>query len=269
MSAARVLPNRTLIVNADDFGFTRDVNEGIVEAHRDGILTATTLMATGEAFEHAVELARTNPTLDVGCHLVLTGAPGFPSSVAALLGALARGEIEPYAALRPQIEKILAAGLRPLHLDTHKHTHLWPPVLKAVARLGQEFGIPWVRRPFDFPLTGEPLPFSRRALAAAFGGLRPYFHDTLRAHGRRTTDHFAGFTITGDYDAARLVRLIERLPPGVTELMTHPGRLGEELRAAKTRLKESRERELRALVDPGVREALARGGVRLQGYRGL
>lgn len=264
MTAARIL-----VVNADDFGFTRDVSEGIVEAHREGILTATTLMATGAAFERAVELAHENPTLDVGCHLVLTGAPGFPASVPALLAALVRREIDPYSALRSQIEKILATGLRPLHLDTHKHTHLWPPVLKAVARLSREFAIPWVRRPFDFPLTGEPLPLSRRALAAAFGGLGPFFENSLHAQGCRTTDYFAGFTITGDYDAARLIRLIEKLPAGVTELMTHPGRLGEELRSAKTRLKESRERELRALVDPRVREALHRHGVRLQGYRGL
>ena len=73
---------KRLVVNADDFGFTRDVNQGIVEAHCRGILTATTLMATGESFEHAVQLARENPSLDVGCHLVLVGAPRFrePSS---------------------------------------------------------------------------------------------------------------------------------------------------------------------------------------------
>ena len=64
-------PARRLVVNADDFGFTRDVNDGIIEAHRNGILTATTLMANGDAFEHAVRLAHENPTLDTGCHLVL------------------------------------------------------------------------------------------------------------------------------------------------------------------------------------------------------
>jgi len=73
---------KLLIVNADDFGFTRDVNEGIVHAHRQGILTASTLMATGPAFEHAVELARANPGLDVGVHLVLVGGDGYPATVA-------------------------------------------------------------------------------------------------------------------------------------------------------------------------------------------
>ena len=87
---------RQLVVNADDFGFTPDVNSGIVEAHRRGILTATTLMANGDAFDDAVRLARETPSLDVGCHLVLiggrslvTGNP-FPSTVAQLLRALAR-----------------------------------------------------------------------------------------------------------------------------------------------------------------------------------
>ncbi len=75
-----------LIPNADDFGYTRDVNEGIIHAHREGILTATTLMATGAAFDHAVALARQNPGLDVGVHLVLVGSDGFPPTVARLIG---------------------------------------------------------------------------------------------------------------------------------------------------------------------------------------
>ena len=87
---------KRIIVNADDFGFTADVNEGIVAAHRRGILTATSLMANGEAFDDAVRLARETPTLDIGCHLVLIGGESLltgqplPASVPELLGALAR-----------------------------------------------------------------------------------------------------------------------------------------------------------------------------------
>src|SRR5579863_8807822 len=122
-----------LIVNADDFGYTRSVNEGIIEAHRDGILTATTLMANGAAFEHAVEHARHNPTLDVGCHLVLVEgqsvldpARALPTSLGDMVGAVMRGRLSPYEELRAQVEKIVAAGIRPTHLDAHKHTHLMP-----------------------------------------------------------------------------------------------------------------------------------------------
>ena len=149
---------RRLIVNADDFGFTTDVNTGIIEAHERGILTAATLMANGPTFEHAVELARRNPALDVGCHLVLVGVarsvaePNWelPRTVPQLLWRLcngSRGWIE--RELESQVEKILRAGMEPSHLDTHKHTHLAPPVLEAVCRVAERFSIPWVRRPFD------------------------------------------------------------------------------------------------------------------------
>jgi predicted glycoside hydrolase/deacetylase ChbG (UPF0249 family) len=260
-----------LAVNADDFGFTRDVNDGIVAAHRDGILTSTTLMANGAAFEHAVELARDTPSLDIGVHFVLVGGPGQPATVAELIRALLLRRVDPYASLRTQIERILQAGLRPTHLDTHKHTHLLPPVLDAVARLGEEFGVRWVRRPFDLPLTGAPseVPLSKRAVSAAFRSVRGQFHSKLARHGCRTTDHFAGFQITGRFSAADVIHLIENLPPGTTEFMVHPGFCRAELRAAKTRLKESREAELRALLDPAVKAVLARAGVELRPYSRL
>jgi predicted glycoside hydrolase/deacetylase ChbG (UPF0249 family) len=239
---------RKLIVNADDFGFTRDVNQGIVEAHRDGILTSTTLMASGAAFDDAVRLAKDNPTLDIGCHLVLVGEPPFPATVVKLMQAVALGRIRIYDEFAAQVRRILDAGLNPTHLDTHKHTHLLPPVLDAVARIAEEFGIPWVRHTLVMP---------RR------------FERVLREHHCRSTDHFAGFRITGKYDAQALAALIRALPEGSTEFMCHPGRCGPELRAAGTRLKESRERELLALTSPEVRAALAEAGVQLATFSQL
>ncbi|HWY48413.1 MAG TPA: ChbG/HpnK family deacetylase [Bryobacteraceae bacterium] len=233
-----------LITNADDFGFTRDVNEGIVHAHRQGILTATTLMATGPAFDHAVALARENPDLDIGVHLVLVGSEGYPATVARLVASL--GRIRIYDDLARQIEKVMDAGIRPTHLDTHKHTHLLPPVLDAVARLSQEFKITWVRRPLASLLQG-----------------------VLTRHGCRTTDHFAGFAITGRYDAARLAKLIRRLPEGITEFMCHPGFCTAELERAHTRLKASRRQELDALTSPEVRAALEESNVVLTRYAAL
>ncbi len=263
---------KKLVVNADDFGFTRDVNRGIIQAHRRGILTATTLMATGAAFDDAVYLARENPSLDIGVHLVLVGEPPFPPTVAQLTRALALGRVRVYDELIAQVRRILDAGLQPTHLDTHKHTHLLPPVLDAVARISEECGIPWVRRPFDLPLTGTSPPgvtWIKRATSRAFGILRGRFARVLAKHGCRSTDHFAGFQITGRYTSADLVRLIGALPPGSTEFMCHPGICGAELRAARTRLKESRERELRALTSPEVRAALDQSGVALVSYRDL
>lgn len=246
---------RKLIVNADDFGFTRDVNEGILEAHQRGILSSTSLMANGAAFDDAVRLARENPSLDVGCHLVLVGGhsllePGqaLPARVRELAAALAFRRIRVYEELAAQVRKTLETGIQPTHLDTHKHIHLWPPVLKAVARISQEFHVPWVR-----------LPLLWRKRARAF----------LRRHGCRTTDHFAGYRLTGRLSAEELVRFIRELPAGATELMCHPGRCGPELRSAPTRLKESRQRELEALTAPETRAALEAAQVWLVRHRDL
>lgn len=255
-----------MIPNADDFGYTRDVNEGIIHAHREGILTATTLMATGAAFDHAVTLARENPSLDVGVHLVLVGSDGFPPTVAQLIREIARGRIQIYDQLAAQVRKVQNAGIRPTHLDTHKHTHLLPPVLGAVARIGSEFGIPWVRRPFDLPLHAGGVPWTRRAVSKSLGFARAGFHRVLLRHGCRTTDHFAGFQLTGHYDAAELAQLIRDLPDGVTEFMCHPGFCTAELLASRTRLKESRRRELDALVSREARAALEESGVKLARY---
>ncbi len=255
-----------LIPNADDFGYTRDVNEGIIHAHRQGILTATTLMATGAAFDHAVMLARENRSLDIGVHLVLVGSDGFPQTVTRLIQQIARRRIHIYDELVAQVRKVQSAGIRPTHLDTHKHTHLLPPVLKAVARISSEFQIPWVRRPFDLPLNGGSVPWQRQAVSKTLGFARAGFERVLARQGCRTTDHFAGFQITGRYDAAELARLIRRLPEGITEFMCHPGFCTAELRAARTRLKESRRRELDALTSAQVRTALEESNVTLTRY---
>lgn len=268
---------KQLIVNADDFGFTPDVNRGIVEAHRYGILTAATLMANGDAFEEAVRLARETPTLDIGCHLVLVGGKSllsgrpFPRTVGRLVAALAGRQIRPYEELAAQVRRTLDSGLQPTHLDTHKHTHLAPPVLDAVVRLGEEFGIRWVRRPFDFPLNPAAggVPALKRFTSRAMDLLRRRFHRVLEKHGCRTTDHFAGFQITGRFRTAELVQLLGSLPDGSTELMCHPGYCEDTLRAAPTRLKESREHELQALIAAETRSALERHGIELVRYATL
>jgi len=258
---------KSLIVNADDFGFTRDVNQGIIEAHRNGILTATTLMATGAAFDDAVRLAGENPSLDVGCHLVLVGSPGFADTVPQLIVGIRKMHV--YELLAAQVRKIVDKGIQPTHLDTHKHTHLLPPVLDAVARISEEFKIPWVRRPFDFPMEAGGIGWTKRAVSSGLGAMRGRFQRILSSHGCLSTDHFAGFRMTGSYDAAYLEKLIRELPEGSTEFMCHPGRCTEELRSQRTRLKDSREAELRSLTAPEVRQVLVQCGVRLASFRDL
>ncbi|MCZ2157351.1 MAG: ChbG/HpnK family deacetylase [Bryobacterales bacterium] len=270
---------KTLIVNADDFGFTADVNDGIAHAHRNGILTATTLMANGAAFDHAVQLARELPSLDIGCHFVLVGdghslVPPYrklPGSVAKLAAAVFLGRLDVEAELDAQLQRIVSAGIRPLHIDTHKHTHLLPPVLNAIVRVAHRYGVRFIRRPFDLPLgSGMPqIPFMKRQTAHGIALQRARFRRILAANGYRSTDHFAGFQITGRFEAAHLVSLLATLPDGSTELMTHPGFRREELTAAPTRLKQSREIELQALCNADVKRAMEQNNIRLSGYRQL
>lgn len=237
---------KQLIVNADDFGFTAGTNLGIVEAHLHGILTATTLMANGAAFDHAVDLARATPSLDVGVHLVLwddTGLrAGMPQRLPAFLRRAASMPSRDMDALfSTQVEKILRAGIQPTHVDTHKHTHIVPRVMRAVERTAQRFGIAWVRRPL--------LPHTRRLA------------------GIRTTDHFLGLRLTGRMTRESLGLALQRVKPGLTELMCHPARYDADLEAAPTRLKQERQRELEALTAPEIRAQVVSSGIQLTCYR--
>src|SRR5712672_3642287 len=160
---------RRLIVNADDFGLTSGVNRAIVESHTRGIVTSATLMANGRGFEDATRLAKTVPRLSVGCHVVLIdGEPvldaaqipsltssnsggvrfrdGLKSFAArALTGRVNEREIELEATA--QIRKLESAGISVSHLDTHKHTHLFPTVLRPVLRAARSCGVRAVRNP--------------------------------------------------------------------------------------------------------------------------
>ena len=270
--------NRRLIVNADDFGLTEGVNAGIVVAFQKGILRSASLMANGGGFDDAVRLALENPGLDVGCHLMLISGraiskPGhdLPESVPHLLASLVAGwrvgAIEREFAA--QIEKIQATGVSLSHLDTHKHTHLAPPVLEAVLRVAKSHGIPWVRRPFDLPLTAarDSATWTTRFLNRAIRPLRRRFNRKLANAGCRATDYFAGFQVTGRFQAPQLVTLIHALPEGVTEFMCHPGYCTEDLLATATRLKQSRQKELEALIAPEVRRAVAKSAIEVVGFR--
>lgn len=221
-------------------------------------MTSATLMANGSAFHHAVLCAKENPRLGVGVHLALVGGRALsrpnralPATLKGLVAALVSGDLDVEKELDAQIRRVLDAGIRPTHFDTHKHTHILPPVLRVVARLAQRHGVGWIR-----PVLGVPLLNRLGARAIA-------------AHGRRTVDHLAGYRLTGNFGVSELMAAIDRLRPGVTEFFCHPGYCREELRQSRTRLKESRERELAALTAPGVREHLRASGVTLISYADL
>lgn len=262
---------KRLVVNADDFGFTKDVNEGILRGYLEGIVSSASLMANGAAFEHAVSLARSHPRLGIGCHLTLVqggslARPGtrLPSTLAQLLAAPpSSGFI--VAEFRAQVEALLARGIRPTHLDTHKHLHMLTAVLDPVARVADEYRIGWVRKPFDAPIGWSPV--LRSCIAIGVGAFRIPFEERMRRARCATSDYFAGFRSTGSLKAPQLAALLAALPDGLGELVCHPGFCGPELENAQTRLKQSREAELEALCSPMVRRAAGRHGVQIVSYR--
>lgn len=220
-------------------------------------------MANGEAFDDAVRLARDNPTLDLGCHLVLvqgrsltTGEP-LPAGPRQLLVALARGRLDVYTELKSQIEKIRAAGIVPTHLDTHKHTHLVPGVFRIVAQLARECGVPYVRLPLDRTV---------RIAGCSPAWAEPLYRRIVKSYGVSVTDSFLGFRLTGSLTEETFARALGQLPEGLTEFMCHPGILGPELAQSQTRLKESRVRELEALVSPRIRRIMDESKIRLRPF---
>lgn len=285
---------KKLIVNADDFGYTRSVNRGIVSSCKDGIVTSATIMANGGAFEDAVACAKMNPQLGVGVHLVLVGgrcvAPAreipsladaegnLPASLGALLRKLWARSIEPKEVareLRAQIQRVVEAGIEPTHVDCHKHTHLQPQVMEQVAAVAGEFGIRRVRKPYeDF---GTLFAFAARgrasvgqvAMASVAHTTAGKFRRIAAAGNLRTPDRFLGVAATGTLDRDALFSMISSIGEGVTELMCPPGECDAELERSATRLKRQREVELEALTDPAVREALQRQNIELIDYRGL
>ena len=277
-----------LIVNADDFGYTSGVNRAIVEAHRTGIVTSTSLMATGAAFEDAVQRSRSNPALDIGCHLNLVeGRPlsspgriphlvkpngkfynlvGLGLRVAA--GRVPMSEVE--REFDAQTEKIIAAGIRPSHLDTHQHTHLHPKIAAVLAGVGERYGIRWVRRLCEncTPPLREGA-WRRRIVAAASYLFVASLQRQMDRHGLRTPDAFTGFVLTGRLSAAGLRATLAGLPEGVTELMCHPGYCDQDLMTAPTMLKHKREIEFRIFADASWGEWLRERDIVLTSFRGL
>jgi len=286
---------KRLIINADDFGFTRGVNRGIVSGFTTGIVTSATLMSNGDSFEDAIEMAHDNPGLGVGCHLAVVGGrpvapvsevsslvdPGgkLPSTLTKLMIKLARGSVPTDELVREfcaQIQLEIFAGIVPSHLDTHKHSHIHPRVLEALARAAGEFGIKCIRNPFERilslkrPSRLSPLAYMKQwVLSAAISPGEIGFKEITRRYGLKTPDRFFGVKLTGMLDSTAIRSIMESLGEGTAELMCHPGEYDDDLERAHTRLKGERQRELEALCDPDLRPLAERLGIELINYREL
>ena len=284
---------RRLIVNADDFGLTAGVNRAIVAGHRSGLITSATIMANARAFEETVALAKAAPGLKTGCHVVLIdgapiaenlptltqGTPRFRNSlkqfaVAAVRGQISADEIQREA--EAQIRRIQSAGLTLTHVDSHKHTHMFPHVLRPVMRAARACGIRAIRNPFE-PLRSwpgsmvlaTPALWLRSAGVMTFQMFAPEFRRALQEEGMVSCDGTVGIATTGKLDQKMLLRILQALPEGTWELVCHPGYSDDDLRAAGTRLTQSREIELAALTSTETKDALARQKIELISYAEL
>jgi predicted glycoside hydrolase/deacetylase ChbG (UPF0249 family) len=256
-----------LILNADDFGLTRGINRAIAELHAAGALTSATLMANGPALDDAVAISRAHPALGVGCHIVLTdGIPvSPPATIRTLLGPdqqsfrprlshfirdlllhrIDEAQIEREALA--QVRKLQQAGIRVTHLDTHKHTHIFPPVTRALVRVLQATGVPALRNPFEPAHAISHAAPRRRLQMASLNRFSRSFNRITAAVPH--PDGTFGIAATGKLNAHTLHDILTHLPAtGTFELLCHPGYNDIDLDAVTTRLRHHRETELQALL---------------------
>lgn len=271
---------KTLVVTADDAGLHPGMTLGALKAHDEGIVTAVSVSPNGRAFDHAVELLKDRPRLDVGVHLTLVGErplsppekvpsllgkngallPGFPAFVRrALLGKIRADEVE--RELRAQIERLEGVGLRVVHANAHQHLHVLPSVFEIVHKLAEEHRIRWLRIPADpAALRGATVRHLELGILNTLG---------RRARNRvlppfRATDRAIGIVAAGHLTPGKLTRILEDVQ-GTTELVCHPGIGGADL-AAEYAWGYGWDRETSALCDPRVRGGLEWAGVRVRSF---
>jgi predicted glycoside hydrolase/deacetylase ChbG (UPF0249 family) len=262
-----------LIINADDFGLTSGVNRAIAELHQARAVTSATLMATGDAFQDAVAIAHANPTLGVGCHIVLTdGTPvSSPKSIPTLIGsdgknfrpslvdfiqALLRGAISQDDIEREavaQVQKLQCAGINVTHIDTHKHTHLFPTVARPLLLIAERCSICAIRHPFEQAWSlalghGNRI---RRLQVKLLSRLKTHFEHQPQVRDTHvlTTDGTIGISATGNLYGETLHQILHAMPAeGVFELCCHPGYNDSDLDRITTRLRAHRDIERNALL---------------------
>jgi predicted glycoside hydrolase/deacetylase ChbG (UPF0249 family) len=275
---------KRLIINADDFGLTPGVNQAIVELNTRGSLTSATLMAKAAATNQACQLAITTPSLGVGCHVVLVDGESVlePRKDLVWLVDPVRtvGRFEPtlgkfFNLLYPlrkwpfthqrklvaeeiqaeayaQIKSLQAQGIHLTHIDTHKHTHMFPRVLRPVLRAAKAAGITAIRNPFEpaWAIAATPrAPAMRRLQVNLLRRIEPTFRRIVAEEGFRTTQGAIGVLATGTLDTPTLNSLLAAMPHGTWELVTHPAYNDAALANARTRLLASRETERTALLN--------------------
>lgn len=278
-----------LIINADDFGIHEAVNEGIYSAYGQGVLTSTSLLAQGPAFDDAVRMSKECNRLGIGIHLCLVGSlptvlsprevPSLvesdgllPDNYMTFIKRVYTGKIDfsqVYAELSAQIEKILDSGIRVTHIDSHQHLHVLPPVWKITVALMKKYGIHRVRIPREAStfkmLTASPARVFGRDGLTVLAGRAAREAERL---GFSLTDYFWGMVDGGNMTEVNLQYILRRLPFGIHEIMTHPGK-SDDLLGHTFAWGYHWQEELQALVSVRTREIIASKKIELINYGDL
>ena len=236
---------RNLIINADDFGLHLSVNEAIIAGHKDGCITSTSLMASGQAGEAAAAVALTVPTLGVGVHLTLVAERPVlpPEEIPSLVDEngcfwadhmvfikkYIAGKISLLEVRREceaQLKRIQSWGIMPTHIDSHQHLHVLPKIFTICLDLAKENGINKMRLPAEpCGFSGKfPATFGRKIAKCGLTALAEIARVRARRQGIYTPDSFFGMVAGGHMQECFLRAILEALPTGTSEIMIHPGR---------------------------------------------
>jgi hopanoid biosynthesis associated protein HpnK len=282
---------KRLIISGDDFGLSPGTNLGIIKAHREGILTNASLMVNGAAYAEAVELARANPRLSVGLHLVLVQgrAAAMPEDIPDLVdgtgmfrnNAPAAGLLYFFAPrLRRQIEReicaqlenYLSTGLPLSHIDGHLNIHMHPSVLAILLKLASRYGIRAMRlprEPWRISLRLDRGERRRKLLEAlVFRNLTRFARPRLAAHGIRHPDQMFGLHQSGHVTEPYLLGVLQQMPRGITEVYGHPAIVDDEARRWRPADYES-EAEVAAFTSARVRDTMRAADIELTSYADL
>lgn len=276
--------DRSVVINADDFGIHPNVNRAIVQGHREGVVTSASIMACGVAFDDAVSQSKTCPGLGVGVHLTLVEErpltpPGQVSSLVGRAGTMPESymdfsrrwmsrRIRPEDVkreLETQIERVLRAGITPSHLDSHQHVHCLPGVWKATIELAKKYSIPFVRLPYfdSIRINATPMQSAVRWGVNVMAAIRRRRADSAIRHA----DHVRGFAFSGRMSPERLLSILQTIRPGLTEIMVHPGIPSDDLTRKYAQWKGfSWKQDLDAVTDPRIATFCAGSGIALRNF---
>lgn len=289
---------KKVIINADDFGLSSSINEGIIRGYREGVITSASFIVNMPGFEDALRLIRKNPELSVGIHInIIRGLPilsadnlksftkrgYFLGNIFKLLGAIYSKRLnlkELEMECRAQIEMLLKHRINITHLDSEKHIHMIKPIFEIISRTAKDYGITKIRFINKIPLLYQNISsfslffkkqFYRNLLLKITSACnRPI----ITRYNIKTTDYFYDISQAGNITSYMLKRILCSLKKGTTEIMCHPGYIGEEWRQhplckEKYYLNLNRELELKALLDFRLIELIRKLNIKLISFKEL